>query len=153
MADLSTTYMGIELKNPVMVAACALSNKVDNIKRAEAAGAGGLVIRSLFEEQIRHEVGDFEDAIHLGGDANPEATSFFPAIEHGEAKEHLFWVERTRAATDMPLFASLNAVTPGKWVAYAKQLAGTGVNGLEFNYYSVEADVDRSSADIEARLI
>jgi dihydroorotate dehydrogenase (fumarate) len=153
MADLSTTYMGIELKNPVMVAACTLSNKVDNIKRAEAAGAGGLVIRSLFEEQIRHEVGDFDDALHLGGDANAEATSFFPTIAHGEAKEHLFWVERTREATEMPLFASLNAVTPGKWVSYAKQLADTGVNGLEFNYYSVEADIDRSAADVEARLL
>lgn len=153
MADLSTTYMGIELKNPIMVAACALSNKVDNISRAEAAGAGGLVIRSLFEEQIRHELDDFNDALGTGADAYSEAASFFPRIEHGEAKEHLFWVERAREATEMPLIASLNASSPGKWVEYAKQLADTGVNGLELNYYSVEADVDRSATEVEQRLM
>jgi len=145
--------MGIKLKNPVMVAACALSNKVDNISRAEEAGAGGLVIRSLFEEQIRHEIGDFDDALAEGGDAFAEATSFFPEIEHGEAKEHLFWVERARATTEMPLIASLNAASPGKWVEYAKQLADTGVNGLELNYYSVEADINRSASEVEQRLM
>ena len=153
MADLSTTYMGIKLKNPVMVAACALSNKVDNIRRAEDAGAGGLVIRSLFEEQIRHELGDFEDALETGANAYSEAASFFPEIEHGEAKEHLFWVERAREATEMPLIASLNATSPGKWVEYAKQLAETGVNGLELNCYSVEADIDRSATEVETRLM
>ena len=147
MADLSTSYMGIELKNPVVVAACALSNKVDNISRAEEAGAGALVIRSLFEEQIRHEIGDFDDALSAGGDAYSEATSFFPEIEHGEAKEHLFWVERAREATKMPLIASLTAASPGKWVEYAKQLADTGVNGLELNYSSVEADINRSASE------
>ncbi len=153
MADLSTSYMGIKLKNPVVVAACALSNKIDNISRAEEAGAGGLVIRSLFEEQIRHEIGDFDDALAEGGNAFAEATSFFPEIEHGEAKEHLFWVERAREATEMPLIASLNAASPGKWVEYAKQLADTGVNGLELNYYSVEADINRSASEVEQRLM
>jgi len=153
MANLSTTYMGIALKNPVIVASCALSNKVDNIRRAEEAGAGGLVIRSLFEEQIRHELGDFDDALALGGDSNPEGTGYFPAISHGEAKEHLFWVEQARAATQMPLIASLNATRPGKWVEYARQLEATGVNGLELNYYSVEADLDRGAVEVERLLM
>lgn len=153
MADLSTTYMGIELKNPVVVAACSLSSKVDNIVRAEEAGAGALVIRSLFEEQIRHEMGDLDEALSQGTDSYAEALSYFPAISHGEAKEHLFWVERTRAATQMPLIGSLNAVSPGSWVKYAKQLADTGVNGLELNYYSVEADLERDGVSAEQQML
>lgn len=153
MANLSTTYMGIALKNPVMVAACSLSSKVDNILRAEEAGAGALVIRSLFEEQIRHEIGELDEALSQGADSYAEALSYFPAIQHGEAKEHLFWVDRARAATQMPLIASLNAVSPGSWVKYAKQLADTGVNGLELNYYSVEADITRNGVAAEQQML
>ncbi len=153
MAKLATTYMGIDLKNPVVVAASALSSKVDNIRRAEEAGAGALVIRSLFEEQIRHEIGELDEALAQGAESYAEAVSYFPAISHGEAKEHLFWVERSRAETQLPLIASLNAVTPGSWVKYARQLAETGVDGLELNYYSVEADLSRSGLDAEKRML
>ncbi len=153
MADLSTKYMGLELKNPVVVAASALSSKVDNIVAAEEAGAGALVIRSLFEEQIRHEIGQLDEALSQGAESYAEALSYFPAISHGEAKEHLFWVERSRAATQMPLIGSLNAVSQGSWVKYAKQLADTGVNALELNYYSVEADMNRAGADVEKAML
>ncbi len=153
MANLSTSYMGIALKNPVTVAASALSSKVDNILRAEEAGAGALVIRSLFEEQIRHEIGELDEALSQGADSYAEALSYFPAIAHGEAKEHLFWVERTRSATSMPLVASLNAVSPGGWVKYARQLADTGVNGLELNYYRVEADIEHDGAAAEQQML
>lgn len=77
MANLSTSYMGIALKNPVTVAASALSSKVDNILRAEEAGAGALVIRSLFEEQIRHEIGELDEALSQGADSYAEALSSF----------------------------------------------------------------------------
>ncbi len=153
MANLKTSYMGIALENPVVVAASALSCRVDNILRAEEAGAGALVIRSLFEEQIRHEIGELDTALAQGAESYAEALSYFPAINHGEAKEHLFWVERARAVTQMPLIGSLNAVSPGSWVKYARQLADTGVNGLELNYYSVEADLERDGATAEARLL
>ncbi len=152
MANLTTTYMGIELKNPVVAAASALSNKVDNIKRIEDAGAGALVIRSLFEEQIRHEMGELDDALQQGAESSAESLSYFPAIKHGEAKEHLFWVERAREAVKMPLIASLNAVTPGKWSEYAQKLADTGVDGIEMNYYAVEASLTSRSCDVEQRL-
>ncbi len=153
MAELLTKYMGLELKNPVVVAASALSSKVDNIVRAEEAGAGALVIRSLFEEQIRHEIGQLDEALSQGAESYAEALSYFPSISHGEAKEHLFWVERSRSATQMPLIGSLNAVSQGNWVKYAKQLADTGVDGLELNYYSVEADMQRSGADVEKAML
>lgn len=153
MANLKTTYMGVPLANPVLAAASAVSNKVDTIKRVEAAGAGGLVIRSLFEEQIRHEMQDLEESISVGGDAFSESLSFFPKMEINEASEHLYWIEKTRKEVSMPLFASLNAVSPGKWADYAKQLAGTGVDGLELNYYKVESSLDASAAESEKRLL
>ncbi len=153
MADLTTTCMGIALKNPIVVAASAISNTVDNIKRVEEAGAGALVIRSLFEEQIRHELGEFDDVLGKGSESFGEAVTYLPKLAHGEAREHLFWVDRARRAVKMPLVASINAVTPGKWAEYAKNLAETGVDGLELNYYAVEADVDVKAAEVERRLL
>jgi len=152
MADLKTTYMGIELKNPVIASASAISNKVDNIKKVEEAGGGALVIRSLFEEQIRHEIGELDDALAQGSESFPEALSYFPSLQHAEAKEHLFWVERTRKAVSMPLIASVNAVTPGAWIDYAKKLADTGVDGIEMNYYAVEADLEADPLAVEQKL-
>lgn len=152
MASLNTTYMGIELKNPLVVAACSLSGKVDNIRQIEEAGAGALVIKSLFEEQIRHEQDDLEKMLTYGGESFAEAISYYPSLEHSGAREHLMWVEKTRAAVQMPLIGSLNAVQPGKWVEYAKLLEDTGVNALELNTYALETNKDVLSADIEKRL-
>ena len=152
MADLKTTYMGIELRNPVMAAASAISGSIDKIKEVEDAGGGALVIRSLFEEQILHEIEKLDDTLSQGSEAFGEALSYFPRMAHGEAKEHLFWVERARKAVSMPLIASLNAVTPGAWVEYARKLADTGVDGIELNYYSVAAGLDTDPRAVEQQL-
>lgn len=152
MVNLSTTFMGVELKSPVVVAACSLSGMIDNIKMAEEMGAGGLVIRSLFEEQILIEEADMEEKLHVGAEIFPEAQTYYPEIEHAGPAEHLMWVERSRKAVKMPLFASLNAVTPGAWVSYAKQLEGTGVDGLELNVYAVQTRLDKAGAEIERQL-
>lgn len=152
MANLQTQYMGIELANPLVVAACSLSSRVETIQRVEALGVGAMVIKSLFEEQIRHEAGTLDDMLSLG-DVSAEAVSFFPHLPPDGARNHLLWVERAREAVQMPLIASLNAVSPSGWVEYARKLAETGVDGLELNVYAVEADLDRRSEDIEQRLI
>jgi dihydroorotate dehydrogenase (fumarate) len=152
MTDLSTTYLGIPLRSPLVVSASSISNHIDTVKAAEEAGAGGLVIRSLFEEQVQFDGQRMEDFLNQYGESNPEATSYFPAVKHGGPKEHLMWVEKTRKAVKMPLFASLNAVSPGTWTQYARQLADTGVDGLEINYYFVATDPDRSGSDIERAL-
>lgn len=152
MSDLSTTYMGIPLKNPIVVAASSISSMVDQVKMAEQVGAAGLVIRSLFEEQIEYEQQQFAESLEVGSNFYAEALSFYPEIEHGEADEHLMWVEKTRKAVEMPLFASLNAVTPGSWVKYAKQLESTGIDGLELNIYAVATDLTKSGAEIEQEL-
>jgi dihydroorotate dehydrogenase (fumarate) len=144
--------MGVSLKNPMMVAACTISHHVDRVKMAEDVGAGALVISSLFEEQIQLERQRFADQLAVGGESFPEALSFFPGISHGEASEHLMWIEKTRKAVKMPLFASLNAVSPGGWVKYARQLEATGVNGLELNVYAVATDLDRPGSELEQEL-
>jgi dihydroorotate dehydrogenase (fumarate) len=151
MADLKTTYMGIPLQNPLVIGACALSKQVDNIKAIEAAGAGGLVIKSLFEEQIQIEEDEFERRLSANSNADAEAQSFFPNLSHGGPKEHLFWVAQARKAVKMPLFASINCVNTGTWVEWAKKLADTGVNGLELNFYSPALDTGVKSGDIEKK--
>lgn len=152
MPNLKTTYMGIEINSPLIVAASSISSYVERVQMAENAGAGALVIRSLFEEQIALDNLKMEESLATGGDSFAEATSYFPDIEHGGSKEHLMWVEKTRKATSMPVFASLNAVSPGAWVTYAKQLADTGVNGLEINFYAVPTNPDKTAVEIEQQL-
>lgn len=149
MANLSTTFMGIELKTPLVVAASSISSYVDRIEMAEKAGAGALVIRSLFEEQIMFDALQLEDSLSVGSDSFAEALSYFPEIKHGEADEHLMWIKKAREAVKMPLIGSLNAVSPGAWIKYAKQIEGTGVDALELNVYAVATNPNKTSAEIE----
>ncbi len=152
MTNLKTTFMGIKLESPIVVAASSISSYTDRIELAEKAGAGALVIRSLFEEQIMMEAQRLEDELAVGSEMFSEALSYFPEIKHGEADEHLMWVEEARKAVKMPLFASLNAVTPGAWTKYARQLEGTGVDGLELNVYAVATNPRKTSVEIENEL-
>ena len=152
MANVKTTYMGVQLKSPLVVAASSISSYVDRVQMAESAGAGALVIRSLFEEQIQIDSLKMEETLATGAESFAEATSYFPDMEYGGSKEHLMWVQKTRKATSMPVFASLNAVSPGAWTAYAKQLADTGVDGLEVNFYAVPTDLGKPADEIEKML-
>lgn len=153
MADLKTRYMGIELNSPIIVGACSLSKKVETIKEIEAAGAGALVIKTLFQEQIELERSVFEDALRQGENCYSESLDFFPKLQYHGVEEHIMWVEEARDAVKMPLIASLGARGMGQWTEYAKRLAGAGVRGLEINCYSVEADPEGKSADAEERLV
>ena len=153
MADLHTTYMGIPLANPIIVGASSLSRRVDTIQQLEDAGAGALVIKSLFEEQVLAEGDAFQERMTQYDNQFAEAVSMFPRMEHGGPKAHLYWVERTRSAVKMPLFASLNCINRETWVSYARQLADTGVDGLELNFYSPPLDATVTAGDIEAREI
>lgn len=154
MADLSTTYMGVALKNPLIVAASSISSHVDRVIKAEETGAAALVIRSLFEEQIHFDSMTMADFMERLANISPEIQSPFypPGIDSGP-REHMMWVERTRHAVKMPIFASLNAITPGVWVEYAKQLQETGIDGLEINYYAVAADPNVPGTDLEKTLL
>ena len=153
MTDLTTSYMGIPLASPLVVGACSISSMIDRVRLAEQAGAGALVIRSLFEEQIQLDAFRLEETLRAGGESYAEAGSYFPEVRPGTGQEHLHWIEKTRAAVNLPLIASLNAASPGRWVHYAQRLEGTGVNGLELNLYAVAADPRRDSAQIERELV
>jgi len=151
MADLSTKYMGVELANPIVVGACSLSKRVDTIKKIEAAGAGGLVLKSLFEEQVQLELADFEQQLEQYDALYAEAVNLFPKLEYGGPNEHLYWIAEARKAVKLPMFASLNAVSEEVWVDYARRLAETGVDGLELNFYSLPLDRTLGAAEIERR--
>lgn len=151
MANLQTKYLGIEIPNPVIVGACALSTRLDVIKKIADAGAGGLVIKSLFEEQIQIERGQI-DAIRDGMDnVFAEAITLFPKVEHSGAKEHVYWVKKARKAVTIPLFGSLNCVNLENWVDYSRQLAEAGIDGLELNFYSPALEPTVSAGDVEKR--
>lgn len=153
MADLSTSYMGIPLSSPVVVGACSYSKHLDRIREIEAKGAGALVIKSLFEEQIQLESQELEEALDVGADFYQEAPSYFPDLSHAGPEEHLHWVQKAREAVKMPLIASLNASSMGTWVDWARRLEETGVNGLELNVFVLGSRDEESGADIEKRML
>ena len=153
MADLRTKYLGIELQNPVIAGASALTSNIQTIKRIEEAGAGALVISSLFEEQIQLSSFQMDEALHENDESFAEMTSMFPKIEHAGAETHLMWVKRAIEAVNIPVIASLNAVEKSSWVEYAQKLENTGVKALELNFYSLPLDFDQDGMSLEASLI
>lgn len=153
--DLSTQYLGLKLKNPLMPGASPLVDDIDVVRALEDAGASAIVMHSLFEEQITQEqVAEFA---HTEGPAESyaEATSFFPAMGDYSLgpDRYLRQIERIKEATDLPVIGSLNGVTPGGWTEYAKHIAEAGADALEINVYYVATDPRESSADVEARTI
>lgn len=153
MADLTTTYMGLALENPIIAGASILTQNMDSIRKIEDSGAGALVIASLFEEQIQLDHLKMSEDIAQYDDWHAEMTSIFPHVEHSGPESHLMWVRRAKEAVDIPVIASLNAVEKDTWVEWAKRLADTGVDGLELNFFSLPKDFDLSSGEIEAAQI
>jgi dihydroorotate dehydrogenase (fumarate) len=150
MAELSTTYMGLRLPTPLVLASSSLSNKVENFQAAEAAGAGAVVLRSLFEEQIEAAQSALDEELSRGSESNPEARSYLPPQRIGP-REYLHLVERARKAVKIPVIASLNCCAPGSWSAYAAQLERAGAAALEVNVYEVGADAAVSGDELERR--
>lgn len=153
MADLKTTYLGKELKNPVIVGANEYTADLEKIKQLEDFGAGAIVIKSLFEEQIQLESLKLEEELSKFNDLTAEMTTIFPDLKHAGPEEHLMWVRKTKESIDIPVFASLNAVNRETWIDYAQKLSQTGVDGLELNFYAVPADFAKSAAEIETEQI
>ncbi len=136
MADLKSKYMGIELENPVVAGACDLTSNLDSIKKIEDAGAGALVLKSLFEEQIQLEKARFDEEMQQFDDLHAEMTDIFPEIEHSGPEEHLLFVQKAKESCGIPVIASLNAVNGETWVEWARKLEQTGVDGLELNFFA-----------------
>ena len=149
MANLKTTYMGLKLKNPVIMGACNLTLDIDVAKRIEDAGAAAIVFKSLFEEQINLESLQMEEDMTEYAERNAEMINLFPHLEHAGPVEHLEKLNKLKKAVDIPVIGSLNCVYPDTWVEYAVEMEKTGVDALELNFYSTPVDFDNSSVDIE----
>jgi dihydroorotate dehydrogenase (fumarate) len=152
MADLATEYLGLKLPTPLVLASSALSNRVDNLEMAEGHGAGAVVLRSLFEEQLEAANTLLEEELSRGADSSAEARTYFPPQRVGP-HEYLSLVERAKKALEIPVIASLNCCAPGSWTGYARDIEQAGADALEVNLYAVEADPDVSSAEVEARYL
>jgi len=148
MLDLRTKYLGLELKNPVILGASNLVTKLDNIKRAEDAGAAAVVYKSLFEEQIQLESAQLEDELEEYNERNAEMVKLFPSIEHAGPVEHLENLRRAKESISIPLIASLNAIYTVSWVEYTKMIEQTGVDALEFNFFYVPRDMQTNGKDV-----
>ncbi|HEX2395671.1 MAG TPA: dihydroorotate dehydrogenase-like protein [Bacteroidales bacterium] len=148
MVDLRTKYLGIELKNPVIIGASNLVTKLDNVKRAEQSGAAAIVYKSLFEEQIQLESAQLDDALDEYNDRNAESVKLFPTVEHAGPEEHLVSLRKVKENVKIPVIASLNAIYKESWVEYAKLIEQTGVDALELNFFYVPRDVDTDGRDI-----
>nr|VFJ49910.1 MAG: dihydroorotate dehydrogenase (fumarate) [Candidatus Kentron sp. FW] len=153
--DLRTTYMGMELNQPIMASASPLWEELDNIKRAEDAGASGLVMFSLFEEQLKQEAAAMDHFMSHGTESFPEALSYFPSVEecHVGADRYLDILRRASEATDIPIIGSLNGVTNEGWIDFAKEMEKAGARGIELNVYYVPTDIYLSGQEVEERYL
>jgi len=146
--NLTTKYMGLELKNPLIVGACNLSADIDNLKKIEQAGAAAVVYKSLFEEQIQLETLEFDEALQEHNERYSEMTTIFPKMEHAGPKEHLLNLKKAKKALNIPLIASLNCVYDNTWVDYAKEIEKTGVDALELNFYALPKDFQQDAKKV-----
>ena len=153
MADLSTSYMGLKLKNPLILGASNLVTKPEVIKQLEEAGIAAIVYKSLFEEQIQLESLQMDDELHEYEERHAEMTSIFPDMEHAGPKEHLFNVKTLKQNTSVPIIASLNAIYETSWVEYAKELEKTGVDALEINLYATPGYFEVTGSAIEDKQV
>ncbi|MFQ5433697.1 MAG: dihydroorotate dehydrogenase-like protein [Anaerolineae bacterium] len=149
--DLSTTYMGLKLKNPIVPSPSPLTRKRDTMRQMENAGAAAVVLYSLFEEQITLETQTLDQYLIHGADSFAEAVSYFPQVPEYQARpdaylEHIQWAKR---ALDIPIIASLNGVSSGGWIRYAQEIESAGADALELNVYYLPTDLTLSGGDVE----
>lgn len=151
MIDLSTSYLGMELRNPIVVSASPLSKKITNLQRLEEAGASAIVMYSLFEEQIINESHALDHYLSRGTDSFAEALSYYPDLPHYnlEPDRYLEHVARVKRSVSIPVIGSLNGVSPGHWLEYAQKIEQAGADAIELNIYYLPTDPHLSSSELE----
>lgn len=151
MTDLKTSYLGLELKNPLVVSACPLSEDVEKVQQLENAGVSAVVMYSLFEEQITKESLALDHYMEQGTESFPEALTYFP--EYGRysigAETYLEQIRALKDAVDIPIIASLNGTSKGKWIEYAERMEASGADALELNIYNLPTDKEEDAAAVE----
>jgi len=142
MSKLSATYLGLELKNPIIVGASSLTNDIESLKAIDKAGAGAIVIKSLFEEQVQLEELEMQNELEEYTERHAEMTKLFPTLKHAGPKEHLVKIRMAKENLSIPVIASLNAIHTDTWIEYAKAIEKVGADALELNFYSTPKDFE-----------
>jgi dihydroorotate dehydrogenase (fumarate) len=153
--DLSTRYLGLALRNPLVASASPISNTLDGVRRLADAGVGAVVLFSLFEEQLRDEAEQNARLADAGTNSFAESLSYFPAGADSDAgpRRYLSLLERATAAVDIPVIGSLNGVTPGGWTSYARLIQDAGAAAIELNIYYLPGDPHTPGREVEQRYI
>lgn len=153
--DLQTTYMGLKLNSPIVVSACPLSEEINNIVQMEDAGAGAVVLFSLFEEQLKKESAQYESIIRSTSNQFAEASDFFPDLDHyhSGSEHYLEKIRKAKERVQIPIIASLNGITSEGWISYAQQMEEAGADGLEINIFFIPGDITVSTAAVEYRYL
>lgn len=150
---LTTQYLGLTLKNPMVASASPLNSKLDNLRRLEDAGAAAIVLPSLFQEQIECEAANQASRVEAFSESSPEALSYFPAAANGPygmyPERYLDLVRRGKEAVSIPVIASLNGSSRAGWVEYAKLIEQAGADALELNMYHIPTNLLETGEDIE----
>ncbi|HMD95747.1 MAG TPA: dihydroorotate dehydrogenase-like protein [Terriglobia bacterium] len=151
MIDLKTTYLGLDLKNPLVASPSPLCEEISNIRQMEDAGAAAVVLHSLFEEQITLESSQLDDSLEAGAESFAESLSYFPDMTSYNLgpEGYLEHVRKAKAAVDIPVIASLNGVSTEGWIKYAKKIEEAGADALELNIYYLPTDPDMTAAEVE----
>lgn len=151
MVDLSTTYLGLHLKNPIVASASPLSKKLDSVRRLEDAGASAVVMYSLFEEQIIHESNALDFFLSSGTESFAEALTYFPEMEKYNVgpEEYLELVARLKKGVHIPIIGSLNGISTGGWIDHASKIEQAGADALELNIYHIPTDPNLTAAELE----
>lgn len=149
--DMSTTYMGLKLKSPVVPSASPLSHRLDNVRKMEDGGAGAIVLWSLFEEQIEHDANELEFYLEYGTERFAESLTYFPAVHEYkmQSEEYLEHIGKVKRAVDIPVIASLNGISPRGWTSYAQKMQQAGADALELNVYFIPTDPKVTSQRVE----
>jgi len=153
MANLTTNYMGIKLKNPIVMGASNMACNTDQMRKAEEAGVAAIVYKSLFEEQVQLESLQLEEDLHEYDFRTAEMEKLFPKIEHAGPEEHLVELRKLKESVSIPVIASLNALYNPTWVEYAQLIEQTGVDGIEINLYRAPVATDAGAKNIEEHQI
>lgn len=155
MIDLSTQYLGLKLKNPLIPSSSPLTGNLDDAKRLEDAGAAAIVLPSLFEESLHYEQKQLEKYVYSQALGNYEAESFHPvpADYNGELDQYLEHLLQLKASMEIPVIASLNGVTDSGWINYGREMMQAGADALELNVYYVAADPEETGELVEHRYV
>jgi len=155
MIDLSTSYLGLTLKNPLVVSASPLNEKLDNLKLMEEKGAAAIVLHSLFEEQLTLESIELDTRLTQGTESYAEAITYLPDLNHYNLgpENYLEYIQKAKKTLNIPLIASLNGTSEGTWVKYAKQIEDAGADALELNIYYLPTHFDNTGEMVEKNYI